>query len=153
MGRDKSDEFSGSYDLGFLPESREMFLIARDQVVRAGNVGTFQKYVVIGVVRDLKTPCQSHEMTVVLDELQQLTPKAFANLQLWSGKHRSVLLQDRPRDIPPRRFGHGQQHHGALHSGRLDRSGNQHVRVDDKTEGKHYRFGLCDREALMSRSI
>jgi len=79
MRRDKANEFPGCYDFGFLPELREMLLIARDQVVRPGGIGTFQKYVVIGVGCNLKALRWSDDMTMVLDKLKQLLPEAFAN--------------------------------------------------------------------------
>ena len=39
MRRSKTNEFSAGYDLGFLPESKKMPQIARDQVVSAGRIG------------------------------------------------------------------------------------------------------------------
>ncbi|SRR5260370_30161517 len=92
-------------------------------------------------------------MAVILDKLQQLLPKAFANLQFWAGKHLAVFLQDVTGYIQTGRFGNGKQQHGALQAGWLDGSGNQYIGVDYQTERKHYRFGFCEREALMILSI
>lgn len=50
----KTNEFSGSYDFGFLPESGTMLQIARDQIIGTGRIGTFQEHIVIGVACDLK---------------------------------------------------------------------------------------------------
>src|SRR5580692_3457579 len=90
---------------------------------------------------------------MVLNELQQLLPKAFANLQFRTGKHLAEFFQDRTGDIQAGRFGNGKQQHGALQPGWLDSSGNQDVGVNHQTEGKHHCFGFCDREALMTLSI
>src|ERR1700690_2634786 len=79
MRRDQTYEFTGRYDFGCLPESWEMLLIARDQVVRPGSVGTLQKYVVIRVACDFKTARGNHQVTAVPDQLQQLGPKTLAN--------------------------------------------------------------------------
>jgi hypothetical protein len=71
----KADEFSGRYDLGFLPESREMLLIARYQIVRTGSIGAFQKHIVVEVAWDIQAAGRNDRMTVVFDELQQLQPE------------------------------------------------------------------------------
>jgi hypothetical protein len=70
----KSDKFPRRYDLGFLPESWKVPLIARDQVVGAGSVGAFQEDIVVGIARDFKTPRRYDGVTVVPDELEQLLP-------------------------------------------------------------------------------
>jgi len=54
--RHKADKFTRRYDLGFLPESRKMPKIARDQVIGAGRIGTFQEPIVIWIARHFKTP-------------------------------------------------------------------------------------------------
>jgi hypothetical protein len=140
MRRNKTNEFSGSYDFGFLPKSRKMLLIARDQIIRTGNIGTFQKYVVIRIVCDVKAPGRSHEMTAVSDELQQLMSKTFANSEFRAGKHLAILRKDGLRDVQSSWFVNRKYQHSALQSGRFNGSGDQHIGVDDKTEGKHYRF-------------
>jgi hypothetical protein len=142
MRRDQVNKFLGRNDFGFLPELWEMFLITGDQIICPRGVSAFQKNVVIGIGRDFEVPARGHEAASVPDELQQLPPKALPNMQFRSGEHLTVLFQYGPGDIPSRRLRHGKQQHGALQSGRLDGSGNQHICVDDKAEGKHYRFGL-----------
>src|SRR5260370_5933488 len=153
MRRNQRNELSGRYDFGFLPEFREMFHIAGNQVVRTGSIGALQKSIVVRVGCDLKAPTRSHDMTAVLDELQQLLPKALANVQFRAGEDVAVFFQDEWGDVPARRFRHGEQEDGALQPSRFEGSGHQHVCVNDKTEGKHHRFRFWEREILMIRSI
>jgi hypothetical protein len=56
---------------------------------------------------------------MVLYELEELLPKALANLQFWSGQHLTLFLHDWQGDIPSRRLGHGKQHDSALQTCRL----------------------------------
>src|ERR1700733_2478723 len=124
MRRGQTDEFSGRYDFGFLPEFREMLLIARDQIVRAGNIGTFQKHIVVRVARNFKARRGTPEMTVVFYKLQQLLSKTLANLKFGTGKHITVFLKDWRGDVQSRRFSNGKQQHGALQPGGFNGSGN-----------------------------
>src|ERR1700687_1719862 len=94
MRRGKTNEFSGRYDLGFLPESREMLLIARDQIVRAGSIGTFKEHVVVGVACDIQAAGGNDGIAVVFDERQQLLPETLANSQFGAAKDFAVFLQD-----------------------------------------------------------
>ena len=72
MRRGQANEFSGR-DLGFLPESREMLLIARYRIVRTGQYCTaFQKHIVVKVAWDIQAAGRNDRMTVVFDKLQQL---------------------------------------------------------------------------------
>jgi len=75
-------------------------------------------------------------LTTVLDKLQELLPKALANLQFRAGKHLAVFIQNGTGDIPAGRFGNGKEEDRALQSCGLEGSGNQHIRVNDQTEGK-----------------
>ena len=77
--RHKPDKLTRRYDLGFLPESRKMPQIARDQVVGAGRIGTFQEPIVIGIARHFKTPRRYDQVTSVFDELEQLPPQTPAD--------------------------------------------------------------------------
>src|ERR1700730_890015 len=131
-----------------------MLLITRHEVIRTSSVSTFQEHVVIGVARAFhQETCRNHSVTVVLDELQQLLTEALANPQFRAGKHFAVFLQDGPGDIQAGRLGNAKQQDSALQPGRPGGSRNQHIRVDDQTQGKHYRFGFREREALMIWSI
>jgi len=119
-----------------------MLLVARHKIVRSGSIGTFQKYIVIGVACHFKVPVRSHGIAVVLDKLEQLLAKALANPEFRPGKYLTVFLQDGTGDIQAGRFGNGEQQNRALQPGWLDGGGNQYIGVDYQTEGKHYRFGF-----------
>ena len=114
MRRSQADKLSCRYDLGFLPESREMPLIAGNQVVRARRIGAFEKHIVIGVRRDFKSAGGRHGMAVILDELQQLLANPFANNQLWTREHIRILFQNGLRHVEKRRLGYGQDKGSAL---------------------------------------
>jgi hypothetical protein len=130
-----------------------MPLIASHQVVCAGRIGTFQEYIVVGIGCYFKAPGWRHEIAAILDKLQQLLTKPLANLQLRPAEHFAVLLQDRPGHVKACWSAQGKQQNGALQPGRLDGSGDYYIRVDYQTEGKHYRCGFRERDALMIRSI
>ena len=68
MRRSQADKLSCRDDLGFLPESREMPLIAGNQIVRARSIGALEKHIVIGVRRDFKSAGGRHGMAVILEE-------------------------------------------------------------------------------------
>src|SRR5271157_3561533 len=106
MRRGKANKLSGRYDFGFLPESREMPLVAGHQIVSTGSIGTLQEYIVIGVTCHFKASRRGHDITVVLDKLHQLLAKAFANLQFWTGKNVGVFLHDGARYIQTRWLGY-----------------------------------------------
>ncbi len=43
------NELARRNDLGALPEGREVFLVASDQIIGTGGIGTFEKDVVIWI--------------------------------------------------------------------------------------------------------
>ncbi|MGA7473391.1 MAG: hypothetical protein WBW60_11730, partial [Candidatus Sulfotelmatobacter sp.] len=56
---------------------------------RAGRIGAFHEYIVIGITRDFKAPCRGDSITVVLDELQQLLPRRVqlkVRVRFWAGQ-------------------------------------------------------------------
>ena len=71
-----------------------MLLIARDQIVRSGSIGTFKEHVVVGVACDIQAAGRNDGIAVVFDELQQLPPETLANSQFWAAKDFAVFLQD-----------------------------------------------------------
>jgi hypothetical protein len=74
MRRGKTNKLTRRYDPGFLPESWEMLLIARHQIVRFGSIGTHQEYIVIGVICHFKLLSRSYGVAVVLGWKQPLEP-------------------------------------------------------------------------------
>src|ERR1700691_2179126 len=104
MRRSQADKLPRCYDLGFLPESREMPLIAGNQVVRARRIGAFEKHIVIGVSADFKAAGGRHGTAVILDEPQQLLANAFSDSQLWTREHIRIFLQNGMRHVEKRRL-------------------------------------------------
>src|ERR1700674_3967611 len=149
----KTDKLPWGHDFCFLPESREMFLIAAHQIVRTRSVRTFQEYIIRGISRCFKLPRRDHGMTVVLDELQQLQSKTLSDLELGTGKHLAVFLKDGVRDIQAGRLRNGNQENSALQPGGLYCSRNQNICIDHQTEGKHYCFDFWERAFLIILSI
>ena len=80
MRGSETDKLARRYDLGLLPESGKMFLIAGHQIVRTRGVRTFQEHIVRGISCCLNPPVGDHGMTVVLNELQ---PRKGSNLELF----------------------------------------------------------------------
>lgn len=107
MRGSKTDKLPWRYELGFLPESRKMFLMAGHQVVHTCSVGAFQKSIITGISCCFKLPGREHGMTVVLDELQHLQPKTLADPKLGTGKHLAEFLKEGIRDIQAHGFRNG----------------------------------------------
>src|ERR1035438_3205049 len=110
----KANKFPCRYDLGPLPESREMPLIAGNQVVSARRIGAFEKHIVIGVTGDFKAARRADNIAVVSDELQQLLANPFADIQLWTREHVGVFLQDGAGHVEARGLGNGEHKGSAL---------------------------------------
>src|SRR6266478_1844496 len=93
MRRSKANEFSGRYDLGFLPESREMPLIACDQIVRTGSIGALKEHVVVGVACDIQAAGRDDRIAVVLMSCSNccLRPLRIRS----SGRPRTLLYSSR----------------------------------------------------------
>lgn len=85
MGSDYAEEFTGTDDLGVLPELGKMPLISRHQVVGACPIGAFNEHVVPRVGGDLTETRGCHHVSMVLDQLQELLPQAFADLEFRKG--------------------------------------------------------------------
>src|ERR1700690_2254463 len=94
MGRSQANEFSGCYDFGSLPESREVPEIACHQIVRTRRIGAFQEDVVVGIARDVQAPCRNDRVTVSFDDLEQLLAMDLANPQFRAPKHLPVLRKN-----------------------------------------------------------
>jgi hypothetical protein len=56
-----------------------MLLIARYQTILLCRIGTFQKYVVIGIARHLEPARRTHHVAVPFDEFHQLLQQPIAN--------------------------------------------------------------------------
>jgi hypothetical protein len=54
MSARKANNSRVIYDLGFLPKSGKMLLIAGNQLVRTRRIGAFEKHIIIRVAGDFK---------------------------------------------------------------------------------------------------
>jgi hypothetical protein len=104
MGRGKANKLARGYNLGFLPESGEMLLVAAYQIVSFGRIIAFEKHIVIRVAGDFEAAGRGDDMAAAPDELQQLLAYPFANAQLLACEHIPIFLQNGPRNIETRGF-------------------------------------------------
>ena len=105
MGRCDIKKLTRADDLGVLPEFRKVALVVRQQVVCASGVGTFDEHVVFRIGRDLIQTRRCDNVTVVLDQLNQLLSQAPADLEFGPRQDRGVLQHNLFRDIPSRGLG------------------------------------------------
>jgi len=131
MRPDDADEFAGVDDFRLLPELWKMALVGSDQVVRAGSIGAFQENVVGGLSRDLQGAGGRDKMSPVFEELKELPPESFANLELPARKHGTVFGEDQQRQVEAGRPGDGQKKNGALQTGRFQRGRYNDVGIED----------------------
>src|ERR1700677_1759023 len=153
MRRHKAEEFTRGDDLGLLPIPRKMFLISRNQIVRARSIRAFDKYIVVRIRCHFKPARGNNGIAPVLEELHQLEPKTPANPEFRPGKHLPVLLQNWTRNVETGRFSRSQQKDGPLQPCWLQSCRNQYIRVDHQAQRQHHRFFFRARAALMTRSI
>ena len=73
-------EFPRTDDFGFLPEFREMALVACHQIVCASCISAFDDNVVRGITGDRRQARWNHNAGMSLDQLKQLLAETFANL-------------------------------------------------------------------------
>jgi len=106
VGAYDADEFAGRDYLGLLPELWEMALVAGDQVVGAGGVGTFQEFVVVGILRYLKRTGRGHDLRMVLDELEEVLPKASTDIEFRTRQDFPVFRENGFGVIQPGGLGH-----------------------------------------------
>ncbi len=84
--------------------SRKMPQIARNQVIGAGRIGTFQEPIVIGIARHFKTPRRYDQVTSVSDELEQLPAQTLADFEFRAGENFGVFLENVPETLLFRRY-------------------------------------------------
>jgi hypothetical protein len=80
---------------------------ARDEVIGAGRIGTFQEPIVIGIARHFKTPGRYDQVTSVFDELEKLLPESLADFEFRAGKDFGIFLKNRLGDVKARRLRNG----------------------------------------------
>ncbi len=94
MRGDDIDELAGRDDFGFLPELGKMALVAGDEVVGTGGIGTFEEDIVGGIGSDLKGLRGRDEVGAVSDELKELNAEAFANEEFRARQDCAVFRKD-----------------------------------------------------------
>lgn len=132
MRSNQRNEFAGSDDFGLLPEPWEMAWIARHKVIGAGRIRAFHEDIVIGIARNLDLAQSGNQVGAVFNLLKELLPQAFANLEFRTRQDDSIFRENGRRYIQPCGTRHRQQKHGALQSVRLERRGNDDIRVEDQ---------------------
>jgi len=116
---DDAGEFAGRDDLGLLPELWKVPLVTGYEVIGAGRVGAFQELVVVGVLRNLERMSRANELRTVLDELEELLPKASADFEFGAREDFPIFRENGWGDIQPGGFRHRKHEHSALESVRL----------------------------------
>ncbi len=167
MGGDDIDELAGRDDLGFLPELGEMALVAGNEIVGAGGIGTFEEDIAGRIGGDLKGLQGRDHVGAVINELKELKAEAFADTEFTAGKDCLVFRKDWGRHVEASWFGDGEKQHGALQAAGLEGRGNEDVGVENQPKRKHWAqmpgfyfrdlifggFAFRARAALMIRSI
>src|SRR6266496_15571 len=102
--------------LGFLPEPREMPLVAGHEIVGTRGLGALQELVVVRVARQLERTGGRDGMAMALDELEQLLAESLADFKFGAGEHLLIFCQNIVRDIEAGGFGDRQQEYSALAS-------------------------------------
>src|SRR5438477_11890668 len=103
--RNEADKLAGIYDLGPLPESREMLLVACNEVIGAGGVGAFDKDVIVWINRDLKWPRAGDEPGAVFDKCEELPLKALSDSEFRARQHIPVFRENGGGNVQLCRFG------------------------------------------------
>ena len=70
MRRNDTDKLARRYNLGLLPETWKVPLVAGYQVIGTSSIGAFQKNIVGGVSRDVERAGRCDAIRVFFDELQ-----------------------------------------------------------------------------------
>lgn len=80
MRRHEAEELARGDDLNILPESWKVPHVPSHQVVGTGSIGTFDKHIVLWIVRYLNCPHGIYEMSSLSDQVEKLLPRSLSNL-------------------------------------------------------------------------
>lgn len=136
-----ADEFARRNNLRLFPEPWKMALVACEQVVGAGGVGTLQELVILGILRYPQRPCGVNEARSVLNELEELLLKAFRDFEFRSCQDFAVFGKDGIADVKPGRFGDRKNEDRALESILFQCRRDEDIRVKDEPERNHRQHG------------
>jgi hypothetical protein len=82
-----------------------------------------------------------------------LPTQTLEDFELRAGKYVGIFLKDRLGYVKARGLRNRKDKGSAPQSFGLKRCGNDNISVNYKPQRKHYRFDLCVRDALLTRSI
>ena len=94
VGSNDIKEFSRRDDLRVLPELRKVPLIAGNQVIGTGSVGTFHENVIGWIRGDQGQTRRRNDVGVILNQLDQLLTEAPADLQLGPSQNGRIFRQN-----------------------------------------------------------
>src|ERR1043166_9254537 len=80
MRRHEAEELARGDDLSILPEPWKVPHVPSHQVVGTGSIGTFDKHIVLWIVRYLNCPHGFYEMSSLSDQIEKLLPRSLSNL-------------------------------------------------------------------------
>src|SRR5450755_3199106 len=129
-----------------------MPLVTGYEVVGPGGVRTFQKFVIVGIFRNLERPRRRDNLCAIPDELEELLPQAPAYFEFPAREHVAVFGENGLADVEPGWFGDREHEHSALESGWFQSRRHKDVGVDDQPQRDHRRCGFSARAALMTWS-
>jgi hypothetical protein len=105
MRRYQVDQLAGRDNLRLFPKLREVPLVAGNQVIGTPGIGTFDEYVVARVGRDLKRAGRFHEISPLLDQIDELPLNALSDAEFRTCQDILVFRQDGSRYVQPRGSG------------------------------------------------
>src|SRR5258708_8286403 len=114
-----------------------MPLVAGYQVVNASRVRAFQELVVVGILRNLERTRGVNELRMVSYELEQLLPKASADLEFRARENLPVFRENGFADVQPGRSGQRKHEHGALESVRFQSRRDEDICINNEAERDH----------------
>jgi hypothetical protein len=128
------DELARCDDFGSLPKLRKVLAVTGNQVVRTSGIGTFDKYIVIGIVGYIQTPIGSDEETAGSNQLQKPKAIAPANANCGASEHLGVFIEDGLGNIKAGRSGDGNQEGNSWKALLLKRRRNDDIGIDNQAQ-------------------
>lgn len=94
MRRYKAEELARRNDLGLLPKPRKVPRVSSHQIIRTSRIGALKEYVIARIARHLKAPRRSNRVGASFDDLQQLMPETFSDLELRTRQYIPIFRED-----------------------------------------------------------
>jgi hypothetical protein len=77
-----TEKFAGGNNFGSFPEARKVAYVSGEEIIRSSGIRAFEEDVVVRIGSNPKLARRGNESSAVLDELQELLPKSFTDLEL-----------------------------------------------------------------------